>query len=47
MSDHEPFDEAEYKRRQKSRAIVTGLILSALALLFYFITIEKIRNGMM
>lgn len=43
---NEPFDEQEYRRRQKSRALVMGLILGGLALLFFFITIAKIRAGM-
>ena len=47
MSDIEPpFDEQEYRRRQKSRAIVTALILGAFVLLFYLITVAKIKNGM-
>ncbi len=47
MSDLEPpFDEKEYRRRQKSRALVMAVILGALALLFFFITMEKIRSGM-
>ena len=37
-----PFDEAEYRRRQKQRSRLTGLLLGALALLFFFITIAKI-----
>lgn len=43
---NEPFDEQEYRRRQKSRSIVMGLILGALALLFFFITMAKIKAGM-
>lgn len=43
---NEPFDEQEYRRRQKSRATVMGLILGALALLFFFITMAKIKAGM-
>jgi len=34
-------DEAEYRRRQKSRAIVTALVLGALVVLFYAISIAK------
>ena len=37
-----PFDETEYRRRQKARARLTGLLLGGLALLFFFITIAKI-----
>lgn len=46
LPDNEPYDEAEYRRRQKSRALVTGLILGGLALLFFFITLAKIKAGM-
>lgn len=37
-----PFDEAEYRRRQRTRANITGLILGGLAVLFFFITIAKL-----
>ena len=37
----EPFDEAEYRRRQRSRANLMGWILGALALLFFFITMAR------
>ncbi|MGB3320703.1 MULTISPECIES: hypothetical protein [Sphingopyxis] len=37
----EPFDEAEYRRRQRSRANLTGWILGGLALLFFFITMAR------
>ena len=40
MSDHR--DEA--RRRQKSRSLVTALILGAFAILFFFITIAKIQS---
>lgn len=33
--------EAERKRRQKSRALVTALLLGALVVLFYAIAIAK------
>lgn len=47
MSDVQPpFDEQEYRRRQRSRATVTGFILGGLVLLFFFITIAKIKLGM-
>lgn len=36
-----PEEEREIRARQRSRAIVTGLILGALAILFYAITIAK------
>ncbi len=38
----EPFDEAEYRRRQRARANVTGIILLALAALFFAITVAKL-----
>ncbi|MEH3106419.1 MAG: hypothetical protein PGN09_03795 [Sphingomonas fennica] len=36
-----PETEAERRRRQNSRALVTALILGALVALFYAITIAK------
>ena len=39
----QPFDEAEYRRRQRSRANLTAVMLGALAILFFFITIAKMR----
>ena len=36
-----PVEEAEVRRRQKSRALVTGLILGGLVILFYAISIAK------
>lgn len=37
-----PEEQNEMRARQKSRAIVTGLILGGLVLLFYAITIVKL-----
>src|SRR3546814_6637659 len=37
----EPFDEAEYRRRQRSRANLMGWILGGLAFLFFFIQDRK------
>jgi len=37
--------EDEIRARQKSRSIVMGLILGALTILFFVITIAKIRAG--
>lgn len=36
-----PEQEAEIRRRQKSRAVVTALILGAFVVLFYAISIAK------
>ncbi len=36
-----PVEEAEVRRRQRSRALVTGLILGAPVILFYAISIAK------
>lgn len=36
-----PAEEAEIRRRQKSRAIVTALVLGGLVILFYAISIAK------
>ena len=40
-----PDDEDLVRRRQKGRAIVMALILGAFALLVFFISIAKIRQG--
>jgi 4-amino-4-deoxy-L-arabinose transferase-like glycosyltransferase len=36
-----PAEEAEVRRRQRSRSLITGLILGALVILFYAIAIAK------
>jgi hypothetical protein len=36
--------DPEFDRRRKSRAIVTALLLAAMCLLFYFITLARIGN---
>jgi hypothetical protein len=40
----DPDHQAEVRRRQRSRALVTALILGALAVLFFFVTIAKIKG---
>ncbi|HEV2569744.1 hypothetical protein [Sphingomonas sp.] len=40
----EPDRQDEIRARQKSRALVTALILAAFAILFFFITIAKIQS---
>lgn len=40
-----PEEDDQVRARQKSRAIVTGLLLGALVILFYAITIVKIGGG--
>ena len=40
-----PQEEKQVRSRQKSRALVTGLLLGALVILFYAITIVKIGAG--
>jgi hypothetical protein len=40
-----PEEEKQVRARQKSRAIVTGLLLVALVILFYGITIAKISGS--
>ncbi|AMK21746.1 MULTISPECIES: hypothetical protein [Sphingobium] len=40
-----PEEDRQVRARQKSRAIVTGLLLGALVILFYAITIAKIGGG--
>ncbi|WP_287445591.1 hypothetical protein [Altererythrobacter sp.] len=37
-----PEEEAEFKRRQKSRNLVLGALLLFMVVLFYFITIARI-----
>ena len=39
--NYSPDEQAEIRRRQKSRAIVTALVLGALVVLFYAISIAK------
>jgi hypothetical protein len=41
-----PADDDLIRRRQRSRAIVMGLLLGALVLLIFAITFSKIRAGM-
>lgn len=41
--DPKNFDEAEYRRRQRSRANLMAWMLGALAILFFFITIAKMQ----
>lgn len=38
-------DEQAIRARQRSRAIVTGLVLAALVILFYAIAIAKMTGG--
>ena len=40
-----PEDEKQVRSRQKARALITGLLLGALVILFYAITIVKIGGG--
>lgn len=40
-----PEEDRQVRARQKSRAIVTGVLLGALVILFYAITIAKIGGG--
>ena len=40
--DIPPLDEAEIRRRQRSRSIATALVLGAFVLLFYAISIAKL-----
>ena len=41
-----PDDEDLIRRRQRGRATVLALLLGALAILVFFITITRIRQGM-
>jgi hypothetical protein len=40
-----PEEQDLVRARQKSRAIITGLLLGALVILFYAIAIAKIAGG--
>jgi hypothetical protein len=40
-----PLDEEEVRARQRSRAIVMALFLSAFVVLMYFITIARMSGG--
>ncbi|WP_293859642.1 hypothetical protein [Sphingomonas sp. SCN 67-18] len=40
----DPEDQKRIRARQRSRSMVTGLILGALVILFYFITVVKIAS---
>ena len=40
----DPDQQDEIRARQRSRALVTALILGGFALLFFFVTIAKIRG---
>ena len=44
--DPAPEPDAERQRRQRGRAIVMALLLGALVVLIFAITISKIRLGM-
>jgi hypothetical protein len=41
MTPYTPEEQAEIRRRQKSRALVTALILGAFVILFYAISVAK------
>ncbi|WP_281290586.1 hypothetical protein [Sphingomonas montanisoli] len=41
MIDYTPEQQAEIRRKQKSRAVVTAVILGGLVILFYAISIAK------
>jgi hypothetical protein len=45
MTEPQPDDEDLIRRRQRSRARVTALLLGALVILFFAISIAKIRSG--
>ncbi len=40
-----PEEETQLRAKQKSRALVMALILGALAVLFFVVTIAKIQAG--
>jgi hypothetical protein len=40
-----PEEQKQIQARQRSRSIVTGLLLGALVILFYAIAIAKISGG--
>ena len=44
MSPQKPTDDREVRARQRSRAVVTALLLAAFALLMYLITIARMSG---
>lgn len=44
MTDPNSPDLEEYRRRQRARSMVLGLVLGGLAVLFFFITIAKMNH---
>lgn len=44
-NDENRLDERTIRARQRSRAIVTGLVLGGLVVLFYAIAIAKMTGG--
>ena len=40
----DPDRQDEIRARQRSRALITALILGALAVLFFFVTIARIKG---
>jgi hypothetical protein len=43
--NRDPLEEAEIRRRQRSRSKVMALLLAALVILFFAISIVKIATG--
>ena len=43
MTGLPPFDEAEYRRRQKARARLMAICLASLVVLIFFVTIAKMQ----
>lgn len=43
MTPEDP-QRSEFDRRRKSRAIVTALLLAAMVIMFYFITLARIGS---
>ncbi len=44
-SDRVPLDDREFRRRQRTKNLLLGGLLLALAVLFYFVTLVRLGGG--
>ena len=47
MADNLPISDEELKRRRRRNSIALGLVLGALVIIFYVLTIVKMGPGIM
>lgn len=45
MSEQKPISDEEFKRRRRRNSIALGLVLAALVVIFYVLTIVKVGPG--